>query len=149
MIRTYRLTDTDLFMRRWPFPARRIPIDTILWRHVDRFKGTFYLVLETKDGAVFSISDLTPSGKDVSHRLQKVLRERGIPPEPHPDSKIGRRLRGSIRGVFRFALFLAIFFLFASVGAIKNEEPLEHLAMFGGLFLVFSILAYLCARKLT
>lgn len=149
MIRTYRLTETDLFMRRWPLPERRVPLDSIAWRHVDRFKGTCYLNLETTDGRVFAVSDLTPSGKKVYFELYRRLGERGVPAVPSPDSKLGRRLQGSIRGVFHFSLFMSIMFLFALVKLVNDEEPLEHLLMIGGLFVACSALAVACARKLT
>lgn len=147
MIRTYRLTETDLVLRRWPLPERRVPLDAIAWRHVDRFKGTCYLSLETKDGRILSVSDFTPSGKRVYHELYRRLSERGVPSEPSPDSNLGKRLRTSAHHVFYFCLFLAGISFMICVATVLKNEPLEHLTMPGGCFVLFGLIAALAARQ--
>ena len=147
MLRTYRLTESDLYLRRWPLPERRVPLDSIAWRYVDRFKGTLYLSLETKDGKVVSVSDFLPSGKHVYHELYRRLSERGIPQEPASDSKLGRRLKTSAHHVFYFFTFLALInFMLCGAILLKNE-PLEHLMMPGGCFVLFGLIAALAARQ--
>lgn len=147
MIRTYRLTETELVLRRWPLPERRIALDAIAWRHVDQFKGTLYLSLEPKEGKVFCVSDFTPSGKGVYHELYRRLTERGVPDEPSPDSKLGRRLKTSAHHVFYFCALLALVNFVIAVAMLLRQEPLEHLMMPGGCFILFGLIAALAARR--